>query len=76
MKLDSLESVIEDLRAGKPIVLVDDATRENEGHKQTDKKEGQTYLGFHESTTNVGTRMAVQTHGCVQLYRPNCLACL
>ena len=31
MELDSLAAVIEDVRAGKPIVLVDDDDRENEG---------------------------------------------
>ncbi len=31
MKFDSVESVLDDVRAGKPIVLVDDKDRENEG---------------------------------------------
>jgi 3,4-dihydroxy 2-butanone 4-phosphate synthase / GTP cyclohydrolase II len=31
MRVDSLEVIIEDVRAGKPIVLVDDCDRENEG---------------------------------------------
>ncbi|HQH28815.1 MAG TPA: 3,4-dihydroxy-2-butanone-4-phosphate synthase, partial [Oligoflexia bacterium] len=31
MKLDSFADILEDVRQGKPIVLVDDASRENEG---------------------------------------------
>ncbi len=31
MKLDSLEAVLADVRAGKPIVMIDDQDRENEG---------------------------------------------
>lgn len=31
LKLDPLEDVIEDVRNGKPIIIVDDASRENEG---------------------------------------------
>ena len=31
MALDSIESVLEDLREGKIIVLIDDENRENEG---------------------------------------------
>ena len=31
MALDSIESVLEDLRQGKVIVLIDDENRENEG---------------------------------------------
>ena len=31
MSIDPIEAVLEDVRAGKPIVLIDDNTRENEG---------------------------------------------
>src|SRR5580765_3953197 len=31
MKFDSIESVIKDIRAGKIVIMVDDADRENEG---------------------------------------------
>ena len=31
MKIDPIESVLEDVRAGKPIIMIDDESRENEG---------------------------------------------